>query len=468
MKSKIPSANLVLVLTTVTSFMTAFMGSSLNIALPVIGSEFEASALILSWLSTIYLLTTAALLLPVGRFSDLKGRIQFYKTGVILFSIGSLLAGLAYSTNILLITRMIQGIGSAFIFSTSTAILISAFPHSQRGKVLGISIASVYAGLSSGPFLGGIITDNWNWRGIFFINAALGLIIIVLIFIKFRGEWEEKLNEKYDYKGAFIYIHSIIFIMTGLSLIPSAAGIIILFSGVALIIFFYLAETKTSFPILNVNVFRNNQTFTFSNFAALINYSATFAIGFLLSFYLQVVKSLSPQEAGLILVTQPVVMALFSPFAGRLSDKYEPRYVSSAGMAFLSAGLILFIFLSGDTHILLITGNLVFLGFGFALFSSPNVNAIMSSVEKKFYGIASSTLASMRMIGQMLSMGFVIIIFNIFLGDSSISYQNQDDFLLSAKIVFMLFSFLSVTGIYFSFSRGKIHDDKPAELERTE
>jgi MFS family permease len=454
-----PSPKLVLVLTTITSFMTAFMGSSLNIALPVIGKEFNASALLLGWLSTIYLLTTAALLLPVGRFSDIKGRMGFYKSGVILFSLGSLLSAAAFNSTFLLITRGIQGIGSAFIFSTSTAILVSSFPLSQRGKALGINIAAVYTGLSSGPFLGGMITQYWSWRGIFYLNAAIGLIITLLAFVKFRDEWEESVKESYDYTGAVVYMLSITIMMLGLSQIPSIQGYLLFSASVILLILFYFIESKKPFPLFNVVVFRRNRTFALSNLAALINYSATFAIGFLLSFYLQIIKGLTPREAGIILITQPVVQAVFSPVAGRLSDKYEPRYVSSAGMAFLTIGLAVFIFLTPETDIMLITVNLVFLGFGFALFSSPNVNAIMSSVEKKFYGVASSTMSSMRMIGQMLSMGAVIIIFNIYLGSAVISAANSDSFMVSARTAFIIFSIFSAIGIYFSYSRGKIHKE---------
>jgi MFS family permease len=179
-----------------------------------------------------------------------------------------------------------------------------------------------------------------------------------------------------------------------------------------------------------------------------------------MSFYLQYVKNLTPQDAGIILITQPVLQALFSPIAGKLSDKTEPRFVASAGMFLLTIGLLFFCFLNAETSSVLIVSNLAMMGFGFALFSSPNVNAIMSSVEKKHYGVASSILASMRMIGQMLSMGIVIIIFNIFIGPEKISSVNQKNFLISSNTAFILFSVLCFVGIFASLSRGKIHSNK--------
>jgi EmrB/QacA subfamily drug resistance transporter len=452
-----PPAKLILLVTTVTAFMTAFMGSSLNIALPIIGKEFNASAVMLSWLSTIYLLTTAALLIPVGKLSDINGRINFFKLGIVLFSLGSFLCGLAPSAITLLLLRIIQGIGSSLIFSCSTAILVSSFSHSERGKALGINTAAVYTGLSSGPFLGGLITHCWNWRAIFILNSLLGVIIIVVAFFYLRNEWEELVKQKFDKIGAMVYILSIVSLMIGVSLFPDITGFAVLIAGIFLLIIFYFFESKKVNPVFDVTMFRQNKTFALSNLAALINYSATFAIGFLMSFYLQSVKGLNPQNAGVILITQPVVQALFSPLAGKLSDKHEPQLVASLGMGFLSAGLVVFCFLSAGMSLIIIVANLAFLGLGFALFSSPNVNAVMSSVDKNHYGVASSTLASMRMIGQMFSMGIVIVIFTLFIGNARITHENQVGFMLSARTAFILFSILSILGIFASLSRGKIH-----------
>lgn len=456
MSSDNPPSKLILWITTLASFMTAFMGSSINIALPVIGDEFNANALLLSWLSTAYIVTTAALLLPVGKLTDIYGRTRFFKVGIILFTTGSILSAISFNTIMLLIFRIIQGVGSSFIFSCSTAILVSVFPLSQRGRVLGINTAAVYTGLSSGPFLGGLITQNLNWRGIFYINALIGIILIVINTIYLKHEWQELEDHKYDYRGATVYILSIILLMTSVSFFPEPVGYLLLAVSVFSFVMLYSIESKTEHPIFNINLFRSNKTFTMSNTAALINYSATFAISFLMSFYLQSVKMLNPEDAGIILITQPVMQALFSPISGRLSDKTEPGYVASAGMGLLTVGLIIFCFLSKNTSYVLIVANLAMMGLGFALFSSPNVNAIMSSVEKKYYGVASSTLASMRMIGQMFSMGIVIIIFSIFIGSEKISAANQDAFLTSLQTAFVLFSVLCFLGIFASLSRGKL------------
>lgn len=452
------SSKSILFIATVTAFMTAFMGSAINVALPIIGKEFAVSAVLLSWFATAYLLTIAVFLLPVGKLSDMFGRVKFFKIGIVIFTIGTLISGFSNSTELLLISRGVQGFGSAMIFTTSTAILVSAFPQNQRGRVIGINVAAVYTGLSSGPFIGGFITQSVGWRFIFHITAAIGIILIILTWIKLTHEWKEDIIGRFDLSGSIIYVMSLTALMLGFTYLPKVNGFILLTVGLTGLLFFFRYENEKSNAVFNSKLFFSNKTFTFSNVAALINYSATSAISFLMSLYLQNIKLLSPRDAGIILVTQPLMMALFSPLTGRLSDKHEPRYVSSAGMAIITVCLLVFVFISASFPYYLIIINLAVLGIGFALFSSPNMNAIMGSVEKKYYGVASSTLASMRLIGQMLSMGIVIVIFSVLIGKAEISPQLSGLFLSSARIAFGLFSFLCFIGIFASISRGKMHD----------
>ena len=445
-------------ITSLASFLIAFMSSAINIALPVIGKEFNSGAVLLSWLATAYILTGAVLLIPLGKLSDIYGRSKFLKIGIFVFMIGTLLCGLSGSDTELLIFRLFQGLGSSFVFVTLTAILVSAFPVKDRGKILGINVTAVYVGLSSGPFIGGIITHNIGWRYIFYLSALIGAAIFILIMFKLKTEWKEAEGEKFDLTGSVIYVMSLTFIMLGLTFLPGLHGIALLVISVIVIYTFFKVESGKEYPVFNVKVFISNRTFTFSNLSALINYSATFALTFLLSIYLQNVEGLTAQHAGLILVTQPLVMAIFSPVAGRLSDRFEPQIVSSAGMAILTIGLVIFAFINTGYGIALIISNLVLVGFGFALFSSPNANAIMSSIEKKYYGVASSTLASMRMIGQMFSMGIVIVIFALLIGKSVITPEHNVSFMHSLRLAFIIFSVLSFIGIFTSLSRGKIHE----------
>jgi MFS family permease len=193
--------------------------------------------------------------------------------------------------------------------------------------------------------------------------------------------------------------------------------------------------------------------------AALINYSATFALTFLLSLYLQYIKNIPPQYAGSILIAQPIVMATFSPLAGRLSDSIEPRRIASTGMAMTAIGLFSFAFIGAETSIIIIVLTLAFLGFGFSLFSSPNMNAIMSAVERKHFGIASGTVATMRLLGQMTSMAITMVVFAVFIGREPISPSNYDHFLRSLRVAFLIFSTLCTMGILFSMLRGEVRSD---------
>lgn len=448
---------LIVIITTLSSFNTGFMGSAINIALPVIGMEFNASAISISWISTAFLLTTAITLLPFGKFSDIYGRAKFFKLGVMIFAVSSLVCGLSSNTVLMIAFRSLQGVGSSMISTTAITILVSIFPITSRGKMIGINTTGVYLGLSSGPFLGGLILQYIGWRYIFYSSFLLMAICGILALIVIRQDWYEK-AETVDFKGSVYYIIIFSVIVLGLTSIKSIFGIILFAVGILLLMIFIKSESKIENPILDLNIFRSNKQFTFSNIAALINYLSTFAIAFLMSLYLQTIRELSAQQAGLILVTQPIMMAIFSPLAGIISDKIEPRIVASIGMAILSAGLIVFIFLTPYTSIAIIVFNLAFIGFGFALFSSPNTNAVMSSVDKKYFGVAASTLGSMRMFGQLLSMSFVTIIFSFVIGPVKIEHSVSNQLLISLKYIFITFSILSIFAIFASLFRGTIHE----------
>jgi len=456
--SDIRNKNLILFITTLAAFLTPFMASAINISLPAIGIEFGMNAVLLSWVVTAYMLAAAMALVPFGRIADIYGRKKVFLIGIIVFTIASLLAALSNSTFILIFSRVLQGIGGAMTFGTGTAILISAYPFNERGKILGINIGAVYLGLSLGPFLGGILTQYFGWRSIFLVNVPLGLIVFILTLWKLKSEWVECKDEKLDFAGSIIYGLTLLFIMYGLSILPKLFGFVFIVFGIVGILLLINRESRVVHPILNINLFRKNITFAFSNLAAAINYSATSAVGFLLSLYLQNIKDLNPKDAGLVLVSQPIVMAVFSPLAGRLSDKIEPRITASIGMALTFIGLLLFVPINANTSMGFIIFNLLLLGLGVALFSSPNTNAVMSSIDKKFYGVASGTLATMRMIGQMFSMGIAMLIFSVIMGRVKISPEYYGVFLKSIDVAFSIFAVLCFGGIFASLARGKLRN----------
>ncbi len=436
------------------SFLAPFMGSAVNIALPDIGRRFGADPVILGWVATAYLLAAAVFLLPFGRLADIHGRKKIFIIGISIYTLSSLLTALAPSILALIGFRVLQGFGAALIFGTAIAILTSVFPPGERGKALGINTAAVYLGLSLGPVLGGWLTQEFGWRSIFLFNIPLGLVIIVIVLWRLGDEWAESKGESFDFGGSVLYGLALVGIMLGFSRLPQLLGVCLLIGGLALVGGFVGWENRVASPVLNLGIFRLNRVFAFSNLAALVNYSATFAVGFFVSLYLQYVKGMNPQHAGFILISQPAVMALFSPLAGRASDKIEPRVVASIGMALSSIGLLLLAFLRATSALAFVVGSLALLGFGFALFSSPNTNAVMSSVEKKFYGVASATLGTMRLVGQMFSMGVAMMIFAVLVGRVQITPANQADFLRAIKTGFTIFAVLCFLGVFASLARG--------------
>lgn len=445
-----------LLVATLGAFLTPFGGSSVVIALPSIGKEFAMDAISLSWVVTAYLLATAVFLVPFGRVADLYGRKRIFTYGILIFTTASFSLLICTSTLMLICFRILQGIGSAMIFTNGVAILTSVFSILERGKVLGINVGAVYLGLSLGPILGGFLTQNLGWRSIFLINVILGVIIIAFIFWKLKGEWAEAKGEKFDLTGSIIYSLTLIVIMYGFSLLPSMSGAWLILLGALGVLAFVKWAMKVESPVLDIHLFRRNRVLAYSNLAALIHYSATFAVGFLLSLYLQFIKGLGPQSAGFILVFQPIMQAIFSPFSGRLSDRIEPRIVASMGMMLTGLGLSLFIFLNEKTTLTFIVISLILLGFGFGLFSSPNTNAVMSSVEKRFYGVVSGILGTMRMTGQMFSMGMTMLIFALLIGRVQITPEYYPFFLKSVKVAFAFFTALCFGGVFASLARGKV------------
>ncbi|MCD6161160.1 MAG: MFS transporter [candidate division Zixibacteria bacterium] len=446
-----------LIVAAVGSYLGPFMGSSVNVALPSIGQEFSMGAVLLGWVNMAFLLSAAAFSIPFGRLGDIYGRKKIYMIGVIVFTISSILIANSVSSMMLIICRALQGFGASMIFATGMAILISVFPIGERGKVLGITIAAVYFGLSTGPFFGGLITQHLGWRFIFWLNLPLGLILLSIIFFMLKGDWAEAKEMKFDLWGSIILGLSLLSTMYGFSRMPSVIAGVLVGIGLISLVLFVIYELRIESPVIDINLFRHNTVFAFSNLAALINYAATFGVTFLLSLYLQKVRGYPPQEAGTILIVEPVIQAIFSPIAGRLSDKIEPRTVASVGMVITLIGLVLLTFLNAGTSLTYIMFCLMLFGFGFALFSSPNTNAIMSSVERRFYGVSSATVGTMRQVGMMFSMGIVMMIMALLLGQSEINVANQPQFIESMRVAFTIFAVMCFGGIFASLARGRMN-----------
>jgi EmrB/QacA subfamily drug resistance transporter len=467
MKENIPPADdktlkrSVLTVSAFAAFLTPFMGSAINLALPAIGKDFNATALELGWIVSSFILASAIFLLPFGRLADILGRKKIFTSGILLFTISTFLIIFSWNIQSLIIFRIIQGIAGAMIFGTSLAIITSVFGPGERGRAMGINTTAVYTGLSSGPVIGGLLTQHWGWRSIFAILVPAGIVSLYLIFKKMKIEWSEAGGEKFDWRGSVIYGLSLASFMFGFSKLPSATGWILLGTGILLGLIFLIFEKIIASPVFDINLILHNRIFAFSGIAALIHYSATSATGFFISLYLQYLKGFDARSAGLIMISQPVMMALLSPVAGKLSDKYNPGIIASYGMGLTATGLIMLCFINPESPILLIIALLITMGAGFGIFSSPNSNAIMSSVEKKHLGVASAVVGTMRMAGQMMSMGIAMMLLALYVGRQAIVPSSYPGFMTGMRTGFIIFSVLCILGIFASLARNRSRNGKP-------
>jgi EmrB/QacA subfamily drug resistance transporter len=440
------------------AFLTPFMAASLNLGLPAMARDLAMSASSLTWVASAYLLSAAVFTVPFGRIADIYGRRRILLYGNTIFAVFSLLSAVSWSPAVMIASRVLQGIGGAMIFATATALLTSVFPPSERGRALGHNVTAVYLGLALGPFLGGFLTQHFGWRSVFLVNFLLGVVLVVAVAWKLRGEWAEARGESFDKLGTLLYGAALVLLMLGFSRLETLLGSLILAAGLLVLVGFVLREIRSPSPVLDVALFRRNVVFAFSSLAALIHYSATFAVTFMLSLFLQSVQGRSPQGAGFILVAQPAMMALFSPLAGRLSDRIEPRLLASFGMALTVLGVFLLSFLHANTSSTVIVAELVLLGFGFAFFSSPNTNAVMSSLDKRQLGVGSGILGTMRLLGQNVSMGIVMMVLALLLGGRQVVPATLPAFMRAVHAVFWIFSALGVLGVFASLARGRVRD----------
>jgi len=447
----------ILLVASLSSFLVPYTGSSITVALPAMAAQFAADAVTLGWITSAYIIAAAVFIVPFGRYADIVGRKKIFLAGVLVFTLASLACAFSPSAGILIAFRFVQGIGGAMLFATSVAIVTQVYGPGERGAALGITIATVYAGLSIGPFLGGILTDLAGWPAIFFVNVPIGLVTIALTLQGVRGEWADAAGERFDWPGAAIYGIMLFTLIYGMLLLPDRDGIAWILCACAAAVFFYRQEKRSASPLMDLAVFSGNRTFVFSNIAAMINYGATYGVGVLLSLYLQYIQGFTAAAAGLILVAQPVVQCVFSPLAGRLSDRVEPRIVSTAGMAITTAGLAPFIFITPQTPVWIIVASLMVMGLGYGLFSSPNTNAIMSSVADRHLGIAAGMNATVRSLGQLLSMAIVMFCFAVFIGTAAITPSAYPALMTSVTAAFIVFTALCITGIAASYVRGTIH-----------
>ena len=427
-----------------TSFLTPFTGSALNLALPSLGAEYGAGPAQLGWVLGSFLLAAIVVLLPFGKLADRYGKRYFFIMGNGIFAATSLAACFAPNLPLLIAARAAQGIGSAMTFATSMSILTLVIPKERRGWAMGWNVAVVYTGLTLGPAVGGFLNYYYGWQSIFIVLAILGTIAFLTARQTLQEEWVEDSRPEWDKKGALLYGGAILLIIYGLSqLLAEPLAPAILLAGLLLFGIFIRYELHTENPLLPINLLFINRPFSLSCLAALLNYCATFATSLLLSLYLQSILGLTSRSAGLILLAQPIIMASLSPLMGKLSDKYAPTRLAAWGMTVITIGLAGFALTVHHLSLYLLIPMLIITGIGFALFAAPNNNAIMSSVEKKHYSLAASLLSTTRLFGQVLSVAIMNLILSLQWADCA----PREALLQNLQIALLCFAIFSAAGI---------------------
>lgn len=454
---RIGSPAMVLVTVCIAQFMAPFMLTSVGVALPSLGRELGATAMQLGLIEQLYVVSLAMGMLAFGRWGDIVGQRRVLLPGLAVFTALTCSLGFTRSVEMVMIQRFFQGLGACMMLSGSLALVAAAYPPELRGRKIGIVSAFTYAGLSVGPVLGGYVTGHFSWRYVFLMSAPLGIAATAMCLFGMTEAPRNAQGERMDWRGGVFYAVSVGLFMLGaahakeIPLGPAMLG-----GGLLGLAIFLRLQARTKSPLLDMHLLMKNRFFTLSCLAALGNYAATFGITFLMSLYLQYAKGLSPRDAGFVLLCQPILQVVFSPIAGRLTERFRAASLATVGMLVSSAGLFLAAAtVSVSTPIWLLVTELAIIGAGFGIFITPNSTAIMDSVQKRQFGLASGMIAAMRTLGMAVSMTSVTFIFSLLMGRATITTQTLPAFLTSMRLGLSVFAVFSCLGVILSLWRGK-------------
>ncbi len=457
LRNKAGSPAMVLVTVCIAQFMAPFMLTAVGVALPSLGRDLGATARELGLVEQLYVVSLAMGMLSFGRWGDIVGQRRVLLPGLVVFTALTCSLGLTGSVAMIMVQRFFQGLGACMLLSGSLALVAAAYPPELRGSKIGIVSACTYAGLSMGPVIGGFVTEHFGWRFVFLMAVPLGLAATALCLFGMGPSARNARGERMDWKGSLVYAAGVGLVMLGAAHAKEMPlGPAMILAGLAGLALFLALESRLKSPLLDVSLLSGNRFFTLSCLAALGNYAATFGITFLMSLYLQYAKGLPPRLAGFVLLCQPVAQVIASPIAGRLADRFEPAKLATVGMLVSSAGLLSAAATVGpDTPLGLLAAQLVLIGTGFGIFITPNSTAIMGSVKRRQFGLASGMIATMRTLGMAVSMTSVTLIFAVLMGDATITAATLPAFLTSMRVGLTVFAVFSCLGVILSFGRGK-------------
>lgn len=452
----------ILLVVVIVTFMSTLDGSIVNVALPVMAKALKVTTANIQLVVTSYLIIIAATILIFGRLGDIIGKTKVFKFGIALFTFGSLLCGLTSSLPILIIARVIQGIGAAGTMANNQGIITEVFPANERGRALGLSGTAVALGSLVGPALGGFIVDMTRWEYIFLINVPIGVITLFYAF-KLLPKGHKTARGKMDGVGALLFMFTIVPLFAALGEGQSIGfmdPIILIGFVVSIISFivFVIVEKKKDNPLLQLQIFEN-KLFSLSIFCGFISFVAIFCTNIIQPFYLQDVMSFSPAHTGLILMIYPLILTVVAPASGHLSDKIGSEILTFIGLGLTSLGLLLMSTLNEHSAVISMVIFIGIMSIGNGLFQSPNNSLVMSTVPKDKLGIAGSVNALIRNLGMVCGIALATtLLYNRM--SSKIGYRvtdyvvgRNDAFIYGMKIVYIVAAVICLIGAGLTFLR---------------
>lgn len=393
----------ILLIVVMSTFMATLDSSIVNVALPQMARAMDVDTSQIQLVVTSYLIVIVGIILIFGKLGDMLGKTRIFTFGIALFTVGSLLCGITSSFPVLIGARIVQAVGAAATMANNQGIITQVFPATQRGKALGLTGTSVALGSLVGPGLGGIIVGASSWEYIFLINVPVGVVVLFFA-IKLLPRSNKKATVRLDALGAALFMLSIVPLFVALGQVQSLgftnplilAGFIV---SIGSFIAFIRVEQKRENPLIPLYIFKN-KLFSLSIFCAFITFVGLFCNNIIQPFYLQDVMIYSPEQAGLMMMIFPLVLAVLAPVSGHVSDKIGSELLTFIGLLLISLGLFLMSTLTEQSTLTTMVIFIVILSVGMGLFQSPNNSLIMSTVKRDQLGIAGSINALVRNMGM--------------------------------------------------------------------
>ena len=455
---KIEYETYVVLISFLTSFFGVFLSNGIIIGVPAIASDFAMNNVIQNWIPTIFFLVMAVFTVPAGQISGKFGVKKSLLIGVFVFLIGSIGAALSFSTESFMLFRIVQGASVAFVNVAAMAMVVSAVKPQNRGKALGFTVTGVYLATSLSPVICGFLVYNFGWRSIFYVVIPFLVLCILVMILKIPQEWKTYEHDAIDKFGSVLYAIGILLFIYGFTNLIHQTGIILTIAGIILLVIFAAWELKQTSPVFNMKLFKNTK-FTSSNIAALCSYLAIMVVTTILNYHFQYVRGWNAQMAGLILIVTPIIMAVLAPNTGKLSDRIHPQKLAAVGMAIASVAMFILVFLNDGMPVYMVVIAMILQGIGMGLFSSPNMNAIMSSVPPKDAPTASASQATMRTIGQTMSLGLLTLVFALVMGNLPLSTQYADLIVQSSQMICTISMCACILSIFASLIGIKSKDE---------